>query len=183
MSEHWPDDPGRRAILQALERNEVRYVVIGGAAAQARGWPEQTNDLDITPERSQENLGRLANAVEELGGAFRIDPDRYPDGFRPPGGFDWRTFKGQVWVAFATDHGDLDVVLVPDGTRGYEDMAWSATRERVPGAGIAVPVASAEMIIRSKEAADRAKDHAVLDRMREVLDPWRRTGRSDPPER
>ena len=27
----------------------MRYVVIGGAATQARGWPEPTDDIDVTP--------------------------------------------------------------------------------------------------------------------------------------
>jgi hypothetical protein len=39
----------------------------------------------------------------------------------------------------------------------------------LPGTAIVVPVASAEMILHSKDAADRPKDHAVLDRMREAL--------------
>jgi hypothetical protein len=95
-------EPGREAILRALERHEVLYVVIGGAAAQARGWPERTDDLDVTPERSQGNLARLAAAVEDLAGGFRVDDRRYPDGFRPPGGVDARTFRNQICVAFAT---------------------------------------------------------------------------------
>ncbi len=63
-------DPGREAILAAFERHGVEYVVIGGAAAQARGWPEPTEDIDLTPERSEGNLSRLAAAVEELRRAF-----------------------------------------------------------------------------------------------------------------
>lgn|GEM_PF-2573889 len=47
---------------------------------------------------SKENLSRLADALEELEAGFRADPVRYPDGFRPPGGIDWRTFRSQVWV-------------------------------------------------------------------------------------
>jgi hypothetical protein len=54
-------------------------------------------------------------------------------------------------------------------TKGYEEIIATATRERLPGTGIVVPVASAEMILHSKNAADRPKDHAVLDRMREAL--------------
>jgi hypothetical protein len=45
-----------KAILVALERHQVLYVVIGGAAAQARGWPEPTDDIDVTPERFEGNL-------------------------------------------------------------------------------------------------------------------------------
>ncbi len=113
MSESEPRSPGREVILETLERHRVQYVVIGGAAAQARGWRGVTKDIDVTPERSRENLTRLAGALEELGAGFRVDPKRYPEGFRPPGGLDWRTFRNQVAVTFATRHGDLDVVLHP----------------------------------------------------------------------
>ncbi len=164
-------EPGREAILQALERHEVLYVVIGGAAAQARGWPERTDDLDVTPEPSTGNLSRLAAAIEELDGAFRVDERRYPDGFRPPGGIDARTFRGQICVAFATRHGNFDVVLLPDGTQGYEEILRTSTCERMAGTRIVVPVASAEMILHSKEAANRQKDRDALGRMREILNP------------
>jgi hypothetical protein len=169
MSTTGPADPGRESIVAALERHGVEYVVIGGAAAQARGWPEPTDDIDFTPERSQGNLSRLAAAVAELDAGFRVDPARYPDGYRPPDGIDWRTFRNQISIAFATRHGNFDVVLLPDGTKGYEEIIATATREMLPGTAIVVPVASAEMILHSKNAADRPKDHVVLDRMREAL--------------
>ena len=73
MSTGEPADPGREAIVAALERHRVEYVVIGGAAAQARGWPEPTDDIDFTPERSEGNLLRLAAAVAELDAGFRVD--------------------------------------------------------------------------------------------------------------
>jgi hypothetical protein len=176
-------DPGLEAIMAAFERHEVAYVVIGGEAARARGWPEQTEDVDVTPERSKENLSRLADALEELEAGFRVDPARYPEGFRPPGGIDWRTFRSQVWVTLTTRHGDIDIVLTPDGTDGYEEIAKTATRERLEGTEIVVPVASAEMILQSKAAADRPKDHAVLDHMRDILDPLSARDALDPPDR
>lgn len=176
-------DPGLEVIMAAFERHEVAYVVIGGEAARARGWREQTEDVDVTPERSKENLSRLADALEELEAGFRLDPVRYPEGFRPPGGIDWRTFRSQVWVTLTTRHGDIDVVLTPDGTDGYEEIVRTATRERLEGTEIVVPVASAEMILHSKTEADRPKDHAVLDRMRDILNPLRPRDLLDPPDR
>jgi hypothetical protein len=169
-----PDEknPGREAILEALARHNVEYVVIGGAAAQARGWPRLTNDIDVTPERSKENLSRLAGALEELSAGFRVDERRYPDGYRPPGGLDWRTFRSQVSITFATPHGDVDVVLRPDGTDGYEDIIRTATPERVTGTDITTQVASAETILRSKDAANRPKDRETLPELRKILDPY-----------
>ena len=46
-----------------------------------------------------------------------------------------------------------------------------------------MPVASTEMILQSKTAADRPKDHAVLDRMRDILNPLRSRDLLDPPDR
>lgn len=82
-----------------------------------------------------------------------------------------------------TPHGDIDIVLTPYGTDWYDEIAQTATRERLEGAEVVVPVASAEMIPRSKTTADRPKDHAVLDRMRDILNPLRSRDLLDPPDR
>ena len=47
---------GRESLLAALERNQVRYIVIGGAAAEARGWRGRTVDVDIVPQSEPVNL-------------------------------------------------------------------------------------------------------------------------------
>ena len=48
------------SILGALEREKVRYVVIGGLAAVLQGSPVFTQDVDICPARDRDNLERLA---------------------------------------------------------------------------------------------------------------------------
>src|SRR5687768_14196224 len=58
-------------ILEALRRNDVRFVLIGAAAAVAQGSPIPTEDVDITPARDRENLERLAAALRELGAKLR----------------------------------------------------------------------------------------------------------------
>ena len=74
-----------------------------------------------------------------------------------------------VSITFTTRHGDFDVVLIPDGTSGYEEIITTATPETVPGTGIVVPVASAETILHSKATAGRPKDRAVIESMRDAL--------------
>jgi hypothetical protein len=49
------------AIVAALNRNQVRYVIIGAFAAIAQQAPiPATRDIDFTPETSRENLARLS---------------------------------------------------------------------------------------------------------------------------
>ncbi len=117
--------------------------------------------------------GRAAISIRRLRASWKrcTRAGLSSDGYRPPGGIDWRTFRNQICVTFTTRHGHLDIVLRPDGTEGYEQLIATATCERLTGTEIVVPVASAEIHLHSKTEANRAKDHRVLDRMREILDP------------
>jgi hypothetical protein len=54
------------ALLQALERQRVTYVVIGGLGRVLHGSGEITDGLDIVPSTREENLRRLGLALEGL---------------------------------------------------------------------------------------------------------------------
>ncbi len=164
-----PDD-----ILEVLERHRVLYVVIGGLAAELRGSPYVTRDIDVTPARTRENFVRLAAALKELDAKLRV-PDM-DEPLEVP--LDERSFEqGTTWT-YVTKHGYLDVVLLPDGTRGYEDLRRAATREQLTDT-VTISVASLADVIRSKEAAGREKDRAVLPILRQVLERSRKKERDD----
>jgi hypothetical protein len=61
-----------------LERHGVRYVLIGAAAARIAGAPVVTEDIDIAPATSHENLERLATALDALGARLRSSAE--PEG-------------------------------------------------------------------------------------------------------
>lgn len=158
-----PDDPDTRAILETLTRHDVRFVVIGGLASIHWGSPFPTEDVDITPLHARENLDRLSSALTELGARIRTaaEPSGLP--FSHTGG---SLADASVWN-LVTDHGDLDISFVPNGTTGYEDLVRDAAADRIHG--IEVRVASLADIIRSKQAANRPKDQRVLPTLREIL--------------
>ncbi len=58
-------DPHR--ICEVLNDEDVDFVLIGGLAAVLHGSPLPTIDVDLVPERSDENLERLATALNRLG--------------------------------------------------------------------------------------------------------------------
>jgi hypothetical protein len=66
---------------------------------------------------------------------------------------------------------DLDLVFAPDGIETFDD-AW---RRRVDVEGF--PVCHPDDIIRSKEAANRAKDRESLPRLGAFRDYWQRNRR------
>ncbi len=161
-------------LLEVLERHRVLYVVIGGLAAELRGSPYATRDIDVTPARTRQNYRRLAAALQELDARLRVpgldEPLEVP--------LDESSFEqGTTWT-YVTKHGYLDVALLPDGTLGYDDLKRSATRESLTDT-VSISVAALADVIRSKEAAGREKDRAVLPVLRQVLERSRMMERGD----
>lgn len=146
------------AIVAALNRHRVRYVIIGAFAAIAQQAPiPATRDIDLTPETSQENLARLSSALKELDA--RIRTEAVPDGL--PFRHDATSLAAaEVWNLTCPD-GEFDISFHPSGFEGgYAQLAVNAHRLRV--GDVEVIVADLGDVIRSKESAGRPKDLRVL---------------------
>jgi predicted nucleotidyltransferase len=158
-------------VLAALDRHGVTYVLIGGMAAILHGAPHVTTDVDVVPLDSRDNLARLSAALKELNARIRVAGE---DAGIPFDHSAESLARAGIWN-LVTDQGNLDITFVPSGTTGYEDLARDA--ETMSVRGIAVPVASLADVIRSKEAAGRERDRAILPTLRRILDRQRTVGR------
>lgn len=161
MSNPAPLDPER--IVRTLAGHGVRYVMIGALAARLQGFPRLTADVDITPDRSRDNLEKLAAALVEL--EARVYTESVPEGLP----FDCSAemlARAELWN-LVTSAGRLDLAFVPAGTEGYEDLARAAVRFVV--FGIELLAASLADIVRSKEAADRPQDRQDVVLLREMM--------------
>ncbi len=153
-----------RSIFEALERHGVRYVVIGGLAATFHGSPLVTNDVDITPERTRDNLDRLSAALKDLDA--RIRTDAAPEGLA----FDHNSESlaaADIWN-LTTSAGDLDITFVPAGTGGYSDLRDGAIDLDV--LGLTIPVAALADIVRSRKQPGGRRTRARLPTLRRMLD-------------
>jgi hypothetical protein len=153
-----------------LHRHGVDFLVVGATAAIAQGYPLPTQDLDITPARYQENYERLATALRELHAKLRTPagPVEFP--------IDPRYLADVEAWTLETDAGPLDLVVVPAGTRGYDDLRRDAVELDL---GVPVLVASLRDVIRMKEASNRLKDQAQLPALRATLERIRERERRD----
>ncbi len=150
------------AILEVLRRHGVDFILIGGFAAVAQGSPIPTKDVDITPEQDPENFARLSAALTELDAKVRAE------GVEPlPFVHDADSLAAAPVWNLTTTFGDLDISLMPTGTRGYEDLRRDAVEVEIRG--IPVLLASLADIVRSKGAAGRDKDRRALPVLRELL--------------
>lgn len=143
-------------LLAALDRHHVDYVLVGGYAAAQHGARRPTTDIDVTPSTTTENLTRLAQALKDLHAGIRVD--ELPEGL--PFDTSAEALAGMLTLNLRTPYGDLDLTFTPSGTQGYPDLIRAAKPTVVNG--VTVHVAALADVIRSKEAASRAKDFQAL---------------------
>ena len=103
--------------------------------------------------KSPENGKRVAAALAEL--RFALTPEQRAE-----------IERGKDFIQLRNGPFDIDLVFAPDGIESF-DEAW-ARRVDVEG----FPVCHPDDIIRSKEAAGRARDRESLPRLRAFRDWW-----------
>jgi transcriptional regulator with XRE-family HTH domain len=142
-------------LLDALDRNAVDFVVIGGVAGLAHGSAYPTYDLDIAYARNDRNLERMAAALRDIGVKLRGAPEDLP--FQ----VDARTLEAGMNFTFLTEYGPFDILGHVDGIRSYEELRDQAETQAV--GGIPVQVASLNHLIGMKRKADRTKDQLMVE--------------------
>lgn len=144
------------ALLAALDRHRVTYIVIGAFARVVQGAEEMTRGVDIVPSTRDENLRRLDATLGEIHSVPAVDRTLDSGSLHP------------IRV-LTTDHGELKVVPQPSGTGGYDDLRRAATREHL-GHGLRPSVASVGDLSRMLSALERPEDMPKILVMRRIAE-------------
>jgi predicted nucleotidyltransferase len=140
---------GERALLEALNRHGVRFMLVGLSAAVLQGANTATRDIDIWFEDVSDL--RIGEAAREANGIWVSGSF----GMRPP----------QLGGDALGDRLDVVTHMHGLGTFG-EELAYSRDVEID---GVPLKVLGIERIIASKRAANRAKDLAAIPALEEAL--------------
>jgi hypothetical protein len=140
-------------IFATLDAHRVEYVVVGGIAVQAHGHVRMTNDVDLIPEPTPENLECLAAALRELQARvlnpgvehLEIDAEMLP--------------RATLWQ-FATRDGDVDVLHEAPGAAPFAHLRRRALV--IDLAGHPIPIAGRDDLISMKRASARSADLADI---------------------
>jgi len=147
------------ALLDALERERVAYIIVGALGRVLHGSDELTDGLDIVPSLREENLRRLGAALAGLN-ARRSDGRALV--------FE-RDLTRETVLELETEAGELKIVHEPEGTRGYDDLRRRATREPI-GRGLRPSVSSPDDHARMLAALDREQDQLPLQTMQRLIE-------------
>jgi hypothetical protein len=147
-------------VGQALLTVGLEAVLIGNAAAALQGAPVTTVDFDFLFRRTPRNLRKLKALATELR-ATLLRP-YYP--------------AADLFRLVRDDDGlQVDFMGTIHGLRSFEGVRDRATIVTV--AAVPIRVATLADVVRSKRAARRPRDLAVLDVLEKALEETRRTAR------
>jgi hypothetical protein len=148
--------------LRRLAEYGVEYVMVGGVGARIQGSATTTQDLDVMPDPSPENLERLAAALSDESTELRTGPGV----FEPHPRTTSTEFRTSDVCSYRTRFGLIDVLMTLPGVGGFDVVRRNA--RRYEWQGIVLVVASLDDIIASKETTDRTKDRRALDALYEA---------------
>ncbi len=162
-NDHPEDTFSRLARIPiALIRHRVEFIAIGGWAVQAQqldlGY--LTRDVDFTPAPDPGNQQRLSAALGDLGARIRSGGDSFPFAH------DAESLARVSVLNLTCAHGNFDVCREPAGIAGgYDELAQRAHTVLIRVGDETFPVRCADLgdIVRSKQAANRPKDRAILE--------------------
>ena len=139
-------------IAKVFAEHRLEAIMVGNAAAALRGAPVTTLDVDFMFRKTPTNLKKL-KAVAASFEASIFTP-YYP--------------VSQLYRVVNDDQGlQLDFMARLDGIRSFESLRSRATKVKF---GLhELNVASLADVIKSKRAAGRARDLAVLEVLEKTL--------------
>lgn len=150
-----------REVAEVFAKHKVEFMFIGKSGAILLGYPAATQDVDLFPEKSIENGGKLVKALREL--EFSIT-DEIAD----------KIIKGVDFVQLKQGPFDLDLVFAPDGIVSYAE----AKKRMIIIDGF--PIANIRDIIASKKASGREKDLIDLPLLEDFRQEFEKKMRGEP---
>jgi hypothetical protein len=153
-------------LLQALDRHGVDFVLVGGLAGVAHGSSYPTFDLDVAYARDRPNLGRLVDALRDIGVTLRGAPSNLP--FQ----LEAETLANGANFTFDTKFGSFDILGDVAGIKSFDELRRDSRLEEV--FGVEARIASLDHLIAMKRAANRPKDQLMVLEYVELAEEIRR---------
>jgi hypothetical protein len=148
------------SLLALLVANEVRFILIGGAAAIVHGASRLTQDVDVVYDRSEENLRRIVEALRLHKPYLRGAPEGLP--------FEWSlaTLKNGLNFTLTCDLGAIDFLGEIPGGGGYGNLAGKSST--IEAMGTSFLCLKLDALIETKKASGRPKDLEAIAELQEI---------------
>lgn len=139
-------------FIELLERNKVRYLIVGGYAVGLHGFPRYTGDIDFFIAIGQENARQVLKSLEDFGFGDL--------------GLNERDFlEEEIVVEIGREPLKIQILTGIDGVTFEE--CWE-DRKEVTLSGMAIPFIGIESLLKNKAASPRAKDKIDMEELKRI---------------
>lgn len=153
-------------VFKALNKHNVRYVVVGGTAVNLHGVPRFTADLDIIIDLEENNVSRFAEAFKGIGFKPKI-PVNLGDFASKENREKWINEKGAVVFSLHNmPRFDRTVDVFIKNPIKYVELDEAKLSLNV--SGIEVPIVSIDHLIQLKKMANRKQDVSDIEALEKV---------------
>jgi predicted nucleotidyltransferase len=144
-----PDD--FRDFLNSLNKNNVKYLLLGGWAVGIYGAPRATADLDVFIEIDDENIGKLQKALYEFG-APTVPNDHFKE----------------IGKVYRMGRSPIRIEIINQAS-GIDFKNCYQNRKTLTVDDMDIPVIGINDLLTNKKAAGRDKDNADLKNLLGII--------------
>ena len=131
-------------VFKSLNKEKIKYIVVGGVAVNLHGYLRFTGDLDILLLLEEENLKKMDKLMQKLGYSERLEEKNMKAySFMPP------------------KENPLQIDIINEESLKYKKIVENKITKRIDNTSI--PVISIDDLIKMKRKSDRQQDFMDLE--------------------
>lgn len=143
-------------IFKALNKESVKYIVVGGVAVNLHGYSRFTGDMDILLLLEQENLEKMNKVMKSLGYSERLPVSilelKNKENVRK-----WLKEKNMMAFSFNPPKDNpLQIDIIIEESLRFDVLKKNKVVKLI--SGVRIPVVSIEDLITMKKKANRDQD-------------------------
>lgn len=152
-------------IFRAFQKGKVKYLIVGGIAANLLGALRSTADLDILMEISDKNVNKVIDILKRHKYRVRqpIDPAKLVDKKTRE---DWIKRKGLKAVTFCKEGTLREIDIIVKSPVSFEKACKRSIMIKV--GNMRLPVISIEDLIKMKKKTGREIDKLDVSELRKI---------------
>lgn len=137
-----------REFIELLNKNNVRYIIIGGYAVVYHGYVRSTNDIDIWIDIREDNIKNVLNALDDFGfSSLNLKEE---------------DFSPNQIIQLGYPPNRIDLITTP---AGIDFDTCYQSREQVTIDKMLINIVNLENLLKLKKASNRTRDLADIEEL------------------
>jgi hypothetical protein len=155
------------SIFKELNKNKIKYIVVGGMAVNFIGVPRVTYDIDLLLDLEDGNLKRFLKLLKKWGFKPKVPVDilDFADKNKRE---DWIEHKNmKAFNLVNPDWAISEIGVIINTPVDYRKAAGNLRYFRLQG--IAIPTVSINDLIKMKQESNRLQDKKDIENLKKIL--------------